>query len=82
MTRNDLIVLIPWAIVGVALILICIRLQISRRSSPHRPEPPSPQAQTSGEEPADDPETAAPDLVPPHRQQATSSLQLQGDQSQ
>jgi hypothetical protein len=73
MTRNDLMVLIPWAIFSVALILISIRLQISSHRSQHRPAPSAPRAEASGEEPADGPEAAPPDPVPPYRHKAASS---------
>jgi beta-lactamase regulating signal transducer with metallopeptidase domain len=38
MTNYDLIVLIPWAIVSIVFVLICIRLQASaRKSESYRP---------------------------------------------
>jgi len=58
MTRTNLIALIPWAIFGLALILISIRLQISSHRSQHRPEPSTPRAEASGQEPPSGPRPA------------------------
>jgi len=50
MTNYDLIVLIPWAIVGIVFVLICIRLQASSRKS-QSPAQSAGRAHASREEP-------------------------------
>jgi hypothetical protein len=52
MTDIDLIVLIPWAIVSVAFILLCVRLQVSSGRS-QSPKQPGARAQKPGGKEAD-----------------------------
>lgn len=51
MTNYDLIVLIPWAIVSIVFVLICIRLQVSSRKSQSHPAQSAGRAHASREEP-------------------------------
>ena len=51
MTNYDLIVLIPWAIVSIVFVLICIRLQASARKSQSYPAQLAGRAHASREEP-------------------------------
>jgi len=51
MTNYDLIVLIPWAIVSVVFVLICIRLQVSSRKSQSHPAQSAGRTHASREEP-------------------------------
>ena len=60
MTGTDLIVLIAWAIASVALILVCVRLQISSART-RRPQRPAGRAQPPGLKPADAHDPAPPD---------------------
>ena len=74
MTDTDLLVLIPWAIAGAVVILICVRIHVSsgRRQSPRLP---AGRAQPPGNKPADDQNPASPDLVSaPDRRPDTSAL--------
>jgi hypothetical protein len=74
MTDTDLLVLIPWAIAGAVLILICVRIHVSsgRRQSPRLP---AGRVQPPGMKPADDHDPAPPDLVSaPDRRQDTAAL--------
>jgi len=61
MTDIDLIVIISWAIVSVALILACARLQISSGRS-QGPSRPAGRAQPLGIKPADAQDPAFPDI--------------------
>ena len=51
MTNYDLIVLIPWAIVGIVFVLICIRLQASSAKSQSHAAQSAGRARASREEP-------------------------------
>jgi hypothetical protein len=59
MTDYDLIVLIPWAVVSIIFVLICVRLQISSRRSQDRPAQSAKRAQASREEPAEGQDAAS-----------------------
>ena len=71
MTGIDLIVLIPWAVAGAVLIIVCVRLQISSGRSQRAQRPGGPAPPPPGLKPADAPGTApadpvsAPDAAPP-----------------
>jgi hypothetical protein len=67
MTDIDLIVLIPWAVVSVAFILLCIRLQISSsRARSQCPKCRAGQAREPGMKPADDPDPVPHDAGATH----------------
>ena len=63
MTGIDLIVLIPWAVAGAVLIIVCVRLQISSGRSQRVQRPGGPAQPPPGLKPADPPGTAPADPV-------------------
>jgi hypothetical protein len=74
MTDTDLIVLIPWAIAGAVLILICVRIHISS-GRPVSPRLPAGRAQAAGMKPAGDQDPAPPGRAPgPDRRQDAAAL--------
>ena len=78
MTDTDLIVLIPWAIAGAVLILVCVRIHIPS-GRPQSPRLLAGRAQATGLEAADDQDPAPPGLVPgPDRRQDTAALSPRG----
>jgi hypothetical protein len=74
MTDADLIVLIPWAIAGAVLILICVRVHISARRA-QSPRLPAGRPRAAGRKRARDQDPAPPDLATgPDRRQDTAAL--------
>jgi hypothetical protein len=79
MTDIDLIVLIPWTVIGVAFVLLCIRLQIyANRTRSQCPKCRARQARAPGMKSADVADPAPPDAVPTdNRNQGRAALSLE-----